>query len=243
MICPQCKNEKWDQETCPDCGLGEKEALLNQAEIFKKEGNLLTALGFYEKYLFLDPGNFEVLSQRAVCLCQEAVSRGEIPLFQKADEALISVFQTSWTWERGHQTRVDLYYNFGKLEELLNEYENISLEKDFRYSISQKMIKIINLTRKFKETPPAVLTTVKGDNQTIYIKSFWPLFIGVPILLWGAYEIAALPHSREGGNVVILFFVFLFIALSIIVLIYLCTRLYKKNQNEIKKENKFAEKD
>lgn len=241
MICVQCKNEKWEEAICPVCGLGEKEALLTRADQFRGEGSHALAAEYYGKYLEHDSGNIDVLTRKANALYLEAVSRREKVFFDKAEESLAAVLQKDWNWETGHQLRVDLYFCFGMLDELAREYEKILNEDGPRKNKALDILKVIQLTKKFKESPPDVFTEMNNSGEwTLMLKGFWPLLTGVPLLLWVAYEFASAPRAREDNNVPVLFFVLMIIALTIVLLIYVSMKMYKGNRKKRKEGNGIA---
>jgi tetratricopeptide (TPR) repeat protein len=181
MICPNCKNEKWSEEVCPQCGLDQKTALLTQGDLYQKQGRALEAVRFYEDYLRLDPGQWDVLRKRAISLYGAALSAGTKPLFEKADQALALALDKEWDWEQGHQFRVNLFYASGDLKELEQIYSRIGLDRPDRREIAEKTLKVIQLTEKFAK--PAS----DGSGPAPLLKKIPWLFIllpSVPFWLW-----------------------------------------------------------
>lgn len=235
MICPQCKNEKWNDNACPHCGLSEKEALLSAGEGFQKAGRIPQAIECYEKYLELEPGDFKVGCLRAKALCLEAISTKDPSLFKSADDHFSELLEKRWDWEEGYQQRVNLFYCFGKLEELEAEYRIRFEEAPQRRDVYQRIIGIIHLARKFKENPPSFTEPVLLDEgPTLWSKDFLPLLVGLPLVLGTAYGVSKSLDVKEGNSVFLLFFVFFVSGLIIVALFFLSMNLYRKNRKRPK---------
>ena len=244
MICVQCKNEKWDQDICSQCGLGEKEALLKRANGYRNDRNYSQAVDYYNKVLSRDPDDTDVLKQKANCIYSEAVSLREKLLFEKAEELLSSILKNDWSWEKGHQLRIDLFYCFGQLDKLSKEYLEISDREGPRQKIAREALKVIQLTTRFNENPPNVLTELSSNTEwLLLLKSFWLLFLGIPGLLWLVYKLTVAPHAREESNAPGLFFVLMIIITTIILIIYTSMKMYKRNQTKVKEGNRIEEAD
>jgi tetratricopeptide (TPR) repeat protein len=180
MICPYCRNEKMDNPTCPGCGLGEKEALFKAAELYWTEGRQELAVDYYGRYLSLEPGDFDVASKRASYLCSMARERRDPKLFEMADGQIARILEGHWDWQAGHQSRVDLYFCFGKLDSLLAEYERISAQDPSRADLCAEMTRLIRLVMRFKEEKPQVPESLKGEEETSRVlESFWPLLLAI----------------------------------------------------------------
>lgn len=235
MICPQCKNEKWNDNACPHCGLGEKEALLSAGEGFQKTGRMPQAIECYEKYLKLEPVDFKVECLKAKALCLEAVSTKNPTLFKSADDYVSKLLEKHWDWEEGYQQRVNLFYCFGKLEELETEYR-LRLEKTpLGRDINQRVIEIIHLTQKFRENPPPFSEPILPDEvPSLWSKDFLPLLVGLPLVLGMAYGVSKFLDVKERNSVFLFFFVFLVSGLIIVALFFLSMNLYRKNRKKPK---------
>ena len=241
MICVQCRNEKWDQDTCPHCGLDEKLALLTKADQLRLAGNNALAAEYFTKFLGYDPDNSEVLKRNAGCLYFEAISTKSETWFEKADAGLKASLARDWDWSQGHQLRVDLSFYYHRLDELAREYESISLQNGPQQKIALEVLKIIRLTKKFKEAPPDVQVQISSDNEWfLLVKSFWPSALAIPFLLWLIYRITSASNAREDSNVAALFLVLMVIVMAVILVVYLCMVFYKRNKKKEAKEKKIA---
>ena len=241
MICVQCKNEKWSQDICPNCGWGDREASLAKADQFRQSGRYLSAIDFYNKVLSADPENMDVQMLKANCLYLEAVSTHKKSFFDQARGSLEQILQKKWDWEKGHQLRVDLFLSFGSLDELAKEYEPVANVEGPKKRIAQDIVRIIQLSKKFKENPPDVIVEVNLTNEWVkLLKSFWFLPLGIPPLLWLAYKFSSDPHSKEESGTPGLFLVLMIITLMIIAVIYIGMKLYRGNQKKEKEGNKIA---
>ena len=180
MICTYCRNEKMDAATCPNCGLGEKEAFLKAADLYWTEGRQELAVDYYGRYLALEPGDFEVACKDAAYLSAMARERRDARLFEKADKRISQILEGRWDWQTGHQSRVDLYFCFGKLDGLIAQYEKTAREDPGRAATCGEMIRLIRLVMRFKEEKPAVPESLKGGDETsLVVESFWPLLMAV----------------------------------------------------------------
>ena len=234
MICPFCKNEKWDVDNCPKCGLDNKEALLTKAKELKLAEKYLEAGDLLQKFIKLEPDNKTALYLFATCLSIEAIARGEVELFERARMALKEALDAEWTWEWGHQLQIDLFIFFGRQKELIKDYERKYLNDDSKKNVCERMLKIIQLTEKYKENPPMVSTYLISDLGfiTILIR-FWFLFLGLPLLLLGLYEVPNISLSTNDKFTFLAPFVFFILGMGIIVLILVSMNIYRKrNRND-----------
>ncbi len=103
MICPLCKNEKWDVDICPKCGLDENEALLTKAKELKLAERYLEAGDLFQKFIQLEPGEENALRMLATCLSIETISRRDVMLFERTRKALTQALDNDWAWDQGHQ--------------------------------------------------------------------------------------------------------------------------------------------
>lgn len=232
MICPKCKNEKWDENICPQCGLSEKEALLFAGELFDKAGKVHQATECYEKYLLLEPNNFEVECKMAAGVCSEAISRREPPLFEKADSVTKNILERHWGWEKGHQIRSGLFFCFNQLDMLNNEYELVCQKDESKRKYCEKMITNIKLMKKFMETHPTAYGQYPFEDENEYalwFKSFWPLALGAPVILGGIYAFSKLQNAKDPNSFLYSLITFVVAGSGIIALFLLSMNFYKKN--------------
>ncbi len=169
-----------DAATCPSCGLGEKEAVLKAADLYWTEGKQELAVNYYGRYLALEPADLGVARRRASYLCSMARERKDPLLFEKADLQITGILDNHWDWPAGHQSRIDLYFCFGKLDSLLSEYQKISGEDPSRAEVSGQMARLIQLMMRFKGEKPQVPESLKGEDETtLVVESFWPLLLAI----------------------------------------------------------------
>lgn len=234
MICPSCKNEKWDENRCPHCGLGSLEALLAAADDAQKNGKEETAANLYEKYLSerYDP---DIDRKRAICLFQAAKNRNDTSLFKMAAESLLKAVNEDWTWQKGHQSLIELFYDYDKLEALEAEYSKISAGDDSRKESSENFIKILKLTKKFKKNPPES-PFLESDKPflTSFLNDFWPL-LGIAPLLFMIYKMVQAAHVQNGKNLDLSIFLVFVLGISICLLILFSMNKYRnKNKTKIR---------
>ena len=199
MICSQCKNEKWDRDICPVCGLSEKDSLLLKADNLKAEGKNLSASEVYQKYLQLNPGDLNALKKRATVLCLDTISTFEGHKFDHANDALLQTLEKDWFWERGHELRIDLYSRFGELEKLAEEYKKFGMKDETRKPSCDRWIVTIQLTKKYSENLPTIDTTLpQEDDFLVNLKSYWMVLL-LPFLLWGIFKVPFFSKA-EGEN-------------------------------------------
>lgn len=173
-----------DSASCPQCGLGEKEALLKAADLYWAEGKQKLAVDYYGRYLSLEPGDFETACKNASRLSAMAREQRDPQLFEKADGQLVKILQGHWDWQGGHQSRIDLHFCFGKLDSLLAEYQKAAEQDPSRAARCGEMIRLIQLVRRFKDEQPAVPESLKGEEDfSLFLKSFFPLLLGI-LVTW-----------------------------------------------------------
>lgn len=169
-----------DAVSCPQCGLGEKEALLKAADLYWAEGKQQLAVDIYGRYLALEPGDFDVASKRASYLCSMAQDSRDPALFTKADGQLVQILNGHWDWQAGHQNRVDLHFCFGKLDHLLAEYQKTAGQDPSRATRCAEIVRLIQLVRRFKDEQPIVPESLRGEEEgALLLKSFFPLILGI----------------------------------------------------------------
>ncbi|HET9870680.1 MAG TPA: hypothetical protein VFR02_09325, partial [bacterium] len=123
MLCPNCKQEKWNDPVCPGCGLDPKAAFAALGGRCLAEDRPLEAARAYEALLRLDPEDWDALRQRAIAWYAEAQAVRDPVLFDQADRALAQALEKEWGWEQGHQFRVNLAYTFTRLTDLRRQYQ------------------------------------------------------------------------------------------------------------------------
>ena len=196
MICPNCKNEKWNEEVCPRCGLDSKAAFLAQGDLYQQQGRALEAAKFYEETLRLDPDQWDVLRKRAIVLYCAALSAGAKPLFEKADQALALALDKEWDWEQGHQFRVNLFYAFGDLKEIEQVYAKISRENPPRKEMADKILQVIQLTEKFAnpdpDGPAPKPAWLRSNNPWVLI-----FLASIPFWLWLIQNLLFPPDAQD----------------------------------------------
>lgn len=241
MICPRCKNEKLDQNICPHCGLDEKTALIKSADSAHQDGKVELAITYYDRYLQLsyDP---EINQKRASCLFMFAASHFGDSNFNKACEGLFRALNDDWSWQKGHQFLIDLFYKYGKLEILEKEYEQIASHDELKRKECERLIGTIRLLKKFKDNPPSASTALSDFDAGTTLKSFLPLS-GIPFLLWGIYKAANLARSKDGNHTPLLIFICFVLGLAICVLILISMNRFKGKNKEKVKEIKINEAD
>jgi hypothetical protein len=230
LICLLCKNEKWDADICSNCGLDKKEALLAKAKELKLSEKYLEAGDLFQKFLQLEPGEKNALSMLATCLSIEAISRRDVMLFERTRRALTQALDNDWAWDQGHQFQIDLFICFGKQADLIKDYEQMVLRDDTRRSISKKMIKIIQLTERFKKNPPVVSTSSTSNLELLKsFKKYWTLLFGLPILLGVIYEVPNFSYGNGEKKSFLALFIFMIFGTGILVLILVGMNIYRKN--------------
>jgi hypothetical protein len=238
LICPLCKNEKWNNDICPNCGLGEKEALLARANELKKREMYLEAGDLFQKFLQLEPGQKSALRMLAVCLSIETISRRDVVLYERARAALTQALDSDWLWDQGHQFQIDLSICFQKQADLINDYEKMSLNNEARKSVSERMIKVIRLTEKFKDNPPVVSTNLTSDfGGMSFFKKYWIVLLGLPILLFAIYEVPNIFYGNKEKISFLAPFIFLTLGAGILVLILMGLNIYRKNKESVMGKN------
>jgi tetratricopeptide (TPR) repeat protein len=233
MLCPNCKNEKWNEDTCPQCGLDQKTALLNQGDLYQKEGRNLEAVKFYEQTLLLNPEDWDVLRKRAIGLYSAALSAGNKALFDKAEEALTQALEKEWNWEQGHQFRINLFYDFGNLKEMQQAYTRTSQQNPGRKEMAEKILKIIHLTEKFAQaqSEPSAPSAAQELSKWLLPGAL----LSIPFWLWILWRFLypADPKNAPSGSVAI--FTSIAAVLLCVGLIFLALIFSPKKEKNTKK--------
>jgi tetratricopeptide (TPR) repeat protein len=184
MLCPNCKNEKWNEEVCPHCGMDPKAALLSKGDLYQQEGRHLDAARYYEDYLKLDPGQWDAVRKKAIALYGAALGAKDKNIFTKADQALVQALDQEWDWEQGHQFRVNLSYEYGQLEDIKDQYERAAAQVPGRKDQAEKAMKIILLTERFASPD----SEEKSESpKKSWLSSDWitlGMVLAVPLWLW-----------------------------------------------------------
>lgn len=218
--------------------MDEKEALLTKAKELKVAKRYLEAGELLQKFNQLEPGNKTGLCLRATCLSIEAITRREFNIFEKARVALKQALDADWTWEMGHQLQIDLFTCFGQQVELEKNYKQTSLNDNSKKTICDKMIKIILLAGKFKETPPSVSTQLTSDFGLLTVfKRYWILFLGFPSLLWALYEVPNISLASDSKISFLAPFIFFILGIGVFVLILIGMYIYRKSNKNQKGKN------
>src|SRR5258708_15480802 len=168
----------------------------------------------------MEPRQKKASRMLATCLSVEAISQHDIKLFERADRALTQALDDDWNWEQGHQLQIDLFICFERQGNLIQDYRQKGLTDEARKSISERMIKIIQLTEKFRENPPVVTANLAPDLDLVTVsKKYWFLIIGLPTLLGAVYEIPNLYYSAGEKGSFLTPFVFLVLGIGVLILI------------------------
>jgi hypothetical protein len=228
LICPKCRNEKLAQDVCPQCGLPEREALLQAAQSFRQAGKISSAIGYLDRCLHLGPGDTEALRQKAVCLYLEAIKSRELKWFDQANQTLVLELEKDWNWEPGHQYRIDLFSSFGRLKELEEEYLQTQTSDPVKKTICADMLKIIRLTRKFKEE---TLLTAESEpnNKWSWLKTMWPLGL-LPFAILAMFMLSAAARSKETGYLEWIPYLWMLLGISVIFLFLFTMKLVHDNK-------------
>lgn len=238
MICPRCKNEKFAEDVCPKCGSNQKEALLALADSLRRENKTRAAIDNYDKYLLLDPDSKEVFQKKAIAHYAEAIAQNDISLFQKTNEILARSLEDDWDWEEGHQYRVELFSRFGKLTDILEEYQQIALRDNLKREVCQKIIKIIQLIDRFKnEKEPVSTTLAKEDELSVLWKCFWPSLLG-GLIVWVVVAFPSLVVFGDNDNNYGIYSLRVALGISLLSLLVLNILSYRKEKKSEKRGEK-----
>jgi hypothetical protein len=232
LICPKCRNEKLDQDVCPQCGLAEREALLQAAQLSRQKGNISSAIDFFDRYLHLEPDNIEVKRQKIACLYLETVKSMEPSRFDQVNRMLALGLERDWNWETGHQYRINLFSSFGRLNELEEEYLRIRASDETKQAVCVKVLNIIQLTKKFKEETP--LSADSAPNARLsWLRKAWPLLL-LPIVLWGMFKLSDTSASKDPEYFSWMPFVWIILGILVILLLLVAMKLnrYNSKKNE-----------
>jgi tetratricopeptide (TPR) repeat protein len=229
LICPCCKNEKLEADICPNCSLGQKEALLKAADECWGQEKPDQAIEYYGKYLALQPDDFDIACKRADCLCLLTLRRRDQALFKQADHDLLQILENHWDWETGHRHRMDLYGLFDKLELLVQEYDKIHRRNPSRAESCDKIIHNIKLVSRFKNAPPLVPATPADTSEAFVLwQSFWPLLLGIAggwAIVSGLHYLLAI---KEKNTEVKSLFILVIVVFCVLTLSIWCFARYKK---------------
>lgn len=234
MICPKCRHEKWAEDICPNCGLDQKKALLVMAEFTRESNRFTEASKLYDQFLQLVPEDLEAQKGKATCLYLEGLKDLDENKFQKADEAIIRILEKDWAWEKGHLSRVDLYFHFFKIEKLKKDYEGIATHDENKRIVCQKILEIIRLTSKFHETPPVVRTNISGRYQDFesFFKKYWIMIFGTSFLLWMIWVLAEMSRLAAENKKMIIVFVSFISGLGLLMLFFINIAILRKKSKQ-----------
>lgn len=204
MICPNCKNEKWEKDVCPVCGLAEWDAWEAVGVRAHSQGRFPQAVAAYEKVLESNPHDPGAARGRALSLAAWAETTSDPELFERAQAAFSGILEADWGWMEGHQVRLRLHQRSGRLEELLEKYRTSGPEGDGE-PIRAEMIRVLELTRKFAAVPPAASTSFSGwkgwKSGTVPVLTM----IGAALLFWWGLSLLHLARARgmDGENLLL----------------------------------------
>ncbi len=189
MICPNCKNEFFAETLCPICGLDERGALWKTAEEHLGQERYALAAEIYGKILIKNPGELEAAKKQAVAVSYLALASLEKTEVQKAESLLTNVLNSDWQWEIGHQFRVLIADKTDRLDLLVKEYKSFTEKGPAdRVEMASRVIKMVQLTMRFKAEGAKAKRTLQDTlSWRNYLKAFWPLLVGIPIL-WLAVQ-------------------------------------------------------
>lgn len=173
MICPKCHHEKFS-DPCPSCGLYEPDALLAAAEEQRTKENYFQQLALFDKYSNIVPDNLEVMKKRVLLrfiLFNREPNENELG---KLDMEIVRVLRKEWGWIQGHECRVQLFQIAGDLKILEDDYQKHtqSVQGEDRL-VDEKVLKIIHLTRSFKENPPRIDYPLGSSEVNTQVSSRW----------------------------------------------------------------------
>jgi tetratricopeptide (TPR) repeat protein len=231
MICPKCKNETWGDLTCPKCGLSEAEAFLLRGDIYLSGNKYMLAVEYYEKYLEKFRENIEVSQRRTICYCKEACRFYYPALFTLAVKMLEKNLADNSNWEIGHLEQINMYFLFGKLEELKNKYLE-KLETDLvNKNQVEKYLKTIILMEKFSnEANGSVNNNLTEVNQKLLLfKSLWFLPLTLPLIIWGILKVIYLSKVEEQDKLIVFSLFVLLMGIMILIILFLSAYIYRKN--------------
>jgi hypothetical protein len=207
-------------DPCPACGLFEPDALLAASEEQWTKENYFQQLALLEKYLSLVPDNIEVLKKRVLLrliLFNRDPSDNQLG---KLDMEIVGVLRKEWGWIQGHECRIQLYQIAGDLKILEDDYEkhNLSAAGEDRL-VDEKVLKIIHLTRSFKENPAKIDYPNASSEVNARERSGWKWFLLLLISVGvGQFWFNTSSLNKEGDEK-ILWFACLELALVFLVVI------------------------
>lgn len=230
MICPKCRHEKLAEDICPNCGLDQKKALFEMGEFTRGLSRFAEAVKWYDRFLQLVPEDLEAQKGKATCIYLECLKGQDEDAFKKSDEAILQALEKDWDWEKGHLSRVDLYFHFSKIETLKKEYEGIGIRDDRKGKVCSKILGIIQLTDKFHAAPPVVETDISSRYQEFerFLKKYWLMMFGTPLLLWMILELAEMSRSVSENKKAIIGFMSFILGLALLMLFFINIALFRK---------------
>jgi hypothetical protein len=81
--------------------------------------------------------------------------------------------------------------------------------------------------------PPTAQTTLSSEETIgFWIRCFWPLLVGLGVLPWLISALPDLKGAKDQGEYLVVFFVWAFLALSMIGLFFLSLKFYNKNKTK-----------
>jgi hypothetical protein len=181
LICPNCKNEYFGNETCPSCGLTEEHALRRTAEELLRQERYAMAAEHLGRILHRNPHDVEVWKMQAGAYARMALISRDPMEMAHAEVVLRETVNLDWEWETGHQFRIQIADKSDRLDELVREYRAIAQDgTSDRSATAVRMIQVIQLTLQFKSEMPQVRGLKDPLSWRDYGVAFWPLLIGLP---------------------------------------------------------------
>jgi len=210
------------------------------AELARGSDRFSEASRFYEQYLQLEPTDPEARKGNAICLYLGSLKDPGEDSFKKADEAIVRILETDWDWEKGHLSRLDMYFHFSKIETLKKEYEEIAAKDQEKKAVCERVLGIARLTSRFHEDPPVIQTNILDRYQEFegFFKKYWLMMLGIPLLLWIIWGLAQVSRSADENKKMILVFVSFILGLALLMLFFFnMAKLSKKSKQKTEKND------
>lgn len=184
MICPNCRNEYFDEPVCPQCGKDEISALRVAAEGYDLQERFDLSMEYWGKVLRKAPSDIEALRKRAVAGYRKAQGSANETSLRQSWSAVQEALERDWSWEIGHQYLVQIADKLGTLEELEKEYQESEKDPE-RAEMGRRMVWVIQLVRQYKWQPPERSFKLPGDPEWIRLfKAYWPILPAYGWVLW-----------------------------------------------------------
>jgi hypothetical protein len=144
-----------------------------------------------------------------------AQSSREGNLFEKARASMGAALESDWEWREGHEARLHLFHRFGRLEDLLVEYQT---KDPAPGTIGAEMERIIRLAQEFSASPPSVATGLPDSADWKIWLQLFPLTVGIPLLAWGGLELSKALQDRGGQGQLYAFLTLMTVGAGILLL-------------------------